>query len=55
MSLFRLVTERRDGRSGWNATFHFLGAAVLVWILLRSATAREVRWKGRRFVRGRSA
>lgn len=52
--LFRLRVEWRDGRSGWIAPLHPLGAAVLAWVLASSTLARRVRWKGRSFTCGQA-
>ncbi len=50
---FRFQVERRDGRSGWIAPLHPLGAAVLVVAIVRSTLRRAV-WKGRTFVGGQA-
>jgi len=49
---YRVLLERRDGRSGWVGPLHPVGAAVLCWVLLASMVSREVHWKGRRFTGG---
>lgn len=48
---FRYQVERKDGRSGWIAPLHPLGAGVLVVAIVRSTFRRAV-WKGRTFVAG---
>jgi chlorobactene glucosyltransferase len=52
---FRLRQERADGRSGLYALTHPLGNLVLLWIVLRSMMAIEVRWKGRAYRDGKAS
>jgi chlorobactene glucosyltransferase len=52
---FRLRQERADGRSGVYALTHPLGNLVLLWIVLRSMMAIEVRWKGRAYRDGKAS
>ncbi len=52
--VWRGLVEQIDGRSGASAPLHFLGAAVLVYVLLSSMFASSTRWKGRSFEGGRA-
>lgn len=52
---FRWRQERADGRTGFYALTQPLGNLVLLWIVLRSMLAIEVRWKGRAYRDGRAS
>ncbi len=55
MIAFRWRQERADGRSGALALTHPLGNLVLLWIVIRSMLAIEVRWKGRAYRDGKAS
>ena len=52
---FRWRQERADGRSGVYALTQPLGNLVLLWIVIRSMLAIEVRWKGRAYRDGKAS
>jgi chlorobactene glucosyltransferase len=54
MVAFRWRQERADGRTGAYALTHPLGNLVLLWIVVRSMLAIEVRWKGRAYRDGKA-